>query len=578
MQPAETAIAAALAGHLPVDEEELLELLETPPSPEMGDYALPCFTLAGRLKQPPQQIAAGLAEEVGLPDDVREVRAEGPYLNFFLDRPRTAERVLRRIRAKADAYGSAELGRGKTVLLDYSSPNIAKHLGVHHLPGTLLGDSLRRIYSALGYETVAINFLGDWGSGFGKLIAAVERYDIEQPESLTVSDLQKLYVRYSREADEDERLQDAAREAARRLEEGEPEALRCWRAFRSISLAEFQRIYQLLDVHFDRVSGESEYAEAVPQTIERLQETGVAHQSEGALVVEFGEEMPPLMVRRSDGASLYATRDLAAALDRWGQHHFDRALYVIGNEQALHIGQLRAALRQMGCDWADRMVHVNFGLIKFRDEETGEARVGSTRSGQMLLLEEVLDEALARAARKVRENAGRFEPGTDLDELATTIGLGAVRFRQLSTRRTRDTVFDWDRMLDFEGDTGPYVMYAHARMCSILRKAGQDVTEDVDFSRLELPEEWALVRHLEQFPRAVRRAAEQYEPSAVASHLLDLCADFSTYYSAGMSEPARRVLCDDDRLRAARLLLVDATRHVIRNGLDLLGVSAPERM
>ncbi|MGD2175760.1 MAG: arginine--tRNA ligase, partial [Candidatus Brocadiaceae bacterium] len=267
-----------------------------------------------------------------------------------------------------------------------------------------------------------------------------------------------------------------------------------------------------------------------------------------------------------------------AAIHRWQEHEFDRALYVVGNEQSLHFRQLKAVLRRMGFEWADRIRHVNFGLIKFRDPETGRARVGASRRGETLLLEDVLDEAVSRAGSKIRQNVDRFEEGADLAELAEQIGIGAVVFRELSTRRTRDVVFDWDHMLDFEGDTGPYVQYAHARLCSILRKAGQQVSAAVDFSRLALPEEWTLVRHLERFPKAVQRAAQEYEPSAVATYLLELCADFSTYYSAGMREPERRVLCEDPATRAARLLLVDATRHVVRTGLELLGIAAPERM
>jgi len=284
------------------------------------------------------------------------------------------------------------------------------------------------------------------------------------------------------------------------------------------------------------------------------------------------------MVRKSDGASLYAARDIPAAEDRWDQHHFDQSLYVVGNEQSLHFSQLKAVLKRMGHEWADRIVHVNFGLIKFRDPETGQARVGSTRRGEAILLEDVLDEAVRRAQEKIEQNADRFTEGADLGELAAQVGIGAVVFRELSTRRTRDVVFEWDRMLDFEGDTGPYVQYAHARLCSILRKAGQPVTPEVDYARLAMPEEWTLVRHLERFPASVRRAAGDHEPSAVASCLLELCADFSTYYSAGMREPARRVLCGDAGTRAARLLLVDATRHVIRAGLEILGVATPDRM
>ncbi len=579
MQSAETAIAAALAAHLPLGELELLELLETPPSPQMGDCALPCFALAGRLKQPPRQIAADLADKVGLPDDVLRVQAEGPYLNFFLDRPRAAERVLRRIRAEADAYGGAELGRGRTVVIEFSSPNIAKHLGVHHLPSSVIGMSLCRLFDALGYEVVGLNFLGDWGTGFGRLIAAIERCSIEEPQELTVGDLQDLYVRYSQEAEDEPELQEAARAAFRRLEEGDPEATNAWEGIREVSLREFARVYGKLGIRFDAYTPESMYRDKIQPLLGRLLADGLAERSEGALVVPLEEKgLPPCMVQKSDGASLYVTRDIPAAEDRWERYRFERALYVVGNEQSLYFQQLRAVLDKMGHRWADRIMHVNFGLLKFVDADTGEARVGSTRRGEVLLLEEILDDAVCRARLKIEGNRERFDAEADLDELAARVGIGAVIFRQLATRRTSDIVFEWDRVLDFEGDTGPYVQYAHARLCSILRKAGQQVSEAVDFSLLELPEEWTLVRHLGRFPSTVRRAAELYEPSLIATYLLELCADFSTYYSVGMPDPERRVLCEDRDVRAARLLLVDAMRHVIRNGLELLGVSAPERM
>lgn len=582
-QSIEELIARRLAEQVPLDESELARLLETPPSPEMGDYGFPCFALSKRLRRGPDAIAAELQGKVRLPDGVREARAAGPYLNFFVDRPILTARVLGLISHLGPQYGADDPGSGKAVVIDYGSPNIAKHLGVHHLPSAVIGRALYRIHEKLGYRCVGVNFLGDWGTSFGRLIAAVERYSIAEPERLTVSDLQELYVRYSGEAEESPELQQAARDAFRRLEEGDAGVARIWGAFKHVSLEEFDRIYGMLGVAFDRVTPESFYNDRIEPTIERLRAEGVAQESRGALIVPLEEEgLPPCMLRKSDGASLYLARDIAAAEDRWEEHHFEKALYVVGNEQLLHFRQLKAVLKRMGHEWADRVVHVNFGLIKFRDAETGQARVGSTRRGEMLLLEDVLSEAVSRARAKIQENLDRFEEGADLEALAAQVGVGALVFGELSTRRTRDVVFDWDRMLDFEGDSGPYVQYAHARLCSILRKAGlpdgRPVAADVDFARLDTPEEWALVRHLERFPRAVRRAADEYEPSVIAAFLLELCADFSSYYSAGMREPERRVLCQDAPTRAARLLLVDCARHVIGSGLRLLGVAAPARM
>ncbi len=575
----EQRLAAALAEHLPFDASEVARLLEKPPSPEVGDCALPCFALARELRKNPARIAADLAASIELPDGFRDVRAEGPYLNFFINRRQWTEYVLKLVHRLGPAFGNSDAGAGCNVVIDFGSPNIAKHLGVHHLPGTLIGMALCRVYSALGYNVVGINYLGDWGTSFGRLIAAVERYGVTNYEGLDVSGWMDLYVRYSTEAEGDEGLQQAARDAFRRLEQGDPDAARIWRAVRNESLAEFERAYQTLGVEYDRVTGESEYVQAAAETVGWLLREGIAVESDGAVVVPLDdEEMPPCMVRKSDGTTIYAARDICAALERWREFEFEKALYVVGNEQALHFGQLRAVLRKMGCEWAERIEHVNFGLIKFRDPETGEARVGSTRRGEMLYMQQVLDEATCRARQKIEQNLDRFEEGTDLDAMAAEVGIGAVVFGELSTRRTRSVVFDWDRILDFEGDTGPYVQYAHARLCSILRKAQQAVRDCVDYERLALPEEWVLVRHIETFPRAVERAAAENEPSVIANYLLALCADFSSYYSAGMREPERRVLCPDEATRAARLVLVNATRHVIRNGLQLLGIAAPERM
>lgn len=575
----EKLIADQLAAHLPLGASEVAELIQTPPEPDMGDYGLPCFTLTKYLHKAPNEIAEELAASVDLPEGILKAQTFGPYLNFFADRALMTERVLTQIQGAQAAYGQHDLGAGKTVVVEYGSPNIAKHLGIHHLPSAAIGRSLCQIFKKLGYNCVSVNFLGDWGTSFGRLIAAVERYADTDAKNLTISDLQDLYVRYTGESKLRPEMAQSARDAFARLESGEERATRLWSAFKSVSLEEFDRVYGMLGISFDRVTPESFYRDRIEDMLTRLREQGVAVESAGALIVLLDDfSLPPCMVQKSDGASLYATRDIPAAEHRWNEYEFDRSLYVVGNEQALYFKQLRAVLKKMGHEWADRIAHVNFGLIKFRDPETGQARIGSTRRGEMLLLEDVLSEAVSRARGKIEENLDRFEDGLNLDELAAQVGIGAVVFRQLATRRMRDVVFDWDRMLDFEGDTGPYVQYAHARLCSILRKAPQAVQPDVDFSRLGTAEEWVLVRHLQGFPAAVRRAAQEYEPSIIASYLLELCADFSTYYSAGMRESDRRVLCDDAVTRAARLLLVDATRHVIRNGLDLLGIAAPERM
>lgn len=577
--PARRQIVQWLAEQVPLEPSQIDDLLEVPPDPQMGDYALPCFTLAAELHKSPVDIASEIAQNFEPTEDLSEIRAAGPYLNFSVDRGRMARRLLDSIHSLGADFGRSDEGAGRTVVIDYSSPNIAKHLGVHHLRSAIIGRALYRLFGALGYECVGINHLGDWGTSFGKLIVACERYEELDPETATVSDLQAAYVRFSAEAEENPELQDAARDAFRRLEEGDEHARRLWQAFKKVSLAEFERIYEMLGIEFDHYTPESFYLDMTDELLERLQQQGIAEKSEGALVVSLEEDdLPPMMLRKRDETTLYATRDLCAAEYRWENYGFEWCFYVVGGEQKLHFDQLRTVLDRMGHDWADRIEHVDFGLLKFIDEQTGRARKGSTRRGEMILLEDVLENGIDRAGDKIRENVEKLPDGADLDELAAQVGIGAVVFSDLSVSRSRDVIFDWDRMLDFEGDTGPYVQYAHARLCSILRKAGQDVDPDADCDLLDLPEEWALVRKLEDYPTRVEAAAGKREPSVIANYLLELCAEFSSYYSAGMREPQRRVLCSDPEVRSARLLLVDAVRHVIRNGLQLLGVAAPERM
>ncbi len=579
VNPIRQEIVDWLEGNLPLQASRIEELLEIPPSADMGDFALPCFELAARMKKAPQQIAAELAEDFTPTGGISAVKAAGPYLNFSVDREAMTADLLGRIYSRGSDYGRSDNKDRGTVVIDYSSPNIAKHLGVHHLRSAIIGRALYRIYRALGYEVEGINHLGDWGTAFGKLIVAYRRWGDGPTDDITVSELQQLYVKFNQEAEKNPELEDQARQAFRALEEGDPDATELWKRFKEVSLAEFQRIYNMLGVSFDRYTGESHYNDRLDDVLERLKESGLAERSQDALIVPLDDyDMPPLMLQKRDEGSLYATREICAAEDRWREFQFEKALYVVGNEQKLHFQQVKQVLDLMGYEWADRIEHVDFGLLKFKDPETGKAKTGSTRSGEMLLLEDVLTEGIEKAREKLQQNLDRLEDDADLDSLAADIGIGAVVFSDLCVRRTKDVIFDWDKMLDFEGATGPYLQYAHARLCSILRKSPDDVSPDVDFSCLELPEEWSLVRKLEFFPEEIARAADSNEPSIVANYLLELCTDFSAYYSAGMREKDRRVLCEDPDTRHARLLLVDAIRHVIRNGLTLLGIAAPERM
>jgi len=568
-----------LSENVPLERSRVSQLLGSPPSAEMGDYAFPCFALSSALKKEPGAIARELAGKFTPTAGVTAARPVGPYLNFFVDRQAMTAHVLRRVYSLGEEYGRSHVGKNRTIVIDYSSPNIAKHLGVHHLRSAIIGRSLYNIYEALGYRCVGINHLGDWGTGFGKLIAAYERWGLPEGQEATVSQLQELYVRFNREAEHDPQLEEEARRAFRRLETGEPRARQLWKAFKEVSLQEFERIYRMLGIRFDHYTAESFYNDKIGATLLRIRQAGLSRVSDDAVIVPLDQyQMPPCLLQKSDETSLYATRDICAAEYRWQRFRFEKALYVVGREQRLHFNQFKKVLELMGHQWADRIVHVDFGLLVFRDAESGRARKGSTRTGEMALLEDVLNDGIRKAEEKVRQNLDRFQEGTDLQELASTIGIGAVVFSDLCVRRNKDVIFDWDQMLDFEGDTGPYVQYAHARLSSILRKAQQQVSPDVDCSLLDLPEEWGIVRKIEAFPDVVVRAADALEPSMIATYLLELCARFSAYYSAGMRQKDKRVLCEDGGLRAARLLLVDGVRHVIRNGLGLLGIQAPERM
>jgi arginyl-tRNA synthetase len=563
------AFARQVAGLTGTEVSEAESLVTVPPNPEMGHYAFPCFAAARTLRRKPNEIADDLAARFEPDEYIASAKAAGPYLNVFVRNDRFLEWSLKQVVAEKAKFGRSDVGAGKTVVVEFSSPNIAKHPFFHNVRTTMIGHAIANIYSALGYPVVRMTYLGDWGTQFGVLIAAYKKWGDERTlQGDAVANLNELYVKYSQEAKENEAMRDEARAWFKKLEDGDEEAVALWKKFREVSLSAFEDIYRVLGVTFDVVSGESLYDRKMPDTIKRIEEAGLAVMDQGALIVDLtAEKMPPVILRKSDGATLYHTRDIAAAEDRWNTYRFHKMIYVVGQDQRLHFRQFFTVLKKMGYDWAERCLHVDFGLVRLKGEE-GSVKMGS-RAGRVILLKDVLSEVIARTTAAIEQKNADLP---NKEEIAKQLGVGAVIFNDLKRQRVKDVDFDWDSVLSFEGETGPYVQYAHVRLCSILRKYGKPVSTEIDFALLKEPEELDLAKALSEFGAAVRRAAEGCEPSVISQYLLDLCGRFSNYYHKHI------VVGDDPALTAARVLLVEAIRQTISNGLALLGMAAPEEM
>ncbi|HUT66503.1 MAG TPA: arginine--tRNA ligase [Spirochaetota bacterium] len=561
-------IAELLSGVLELDPEQTRSLIEKPPNSDFGDFAVPCFGFAKKLRKDPKMIASDFAARVKPGGLIEKAEPRGPYLNIFLDRSRFIEEVI------ADLTGTGfdrplAGGDGKTVIIDYSSPNIAKPFGIGHLRSTVIGNSLKRIFAYLGYRTIGINHIGDWGTQFGKLITA---YKLWGDEKKLVHDpiryLYDLYVRLHREAEKDPSLEDDARQWFSRLEKQDPEALELWQRFRDLSIEDFKRIYGRLGVSFEHYTGESFYSNLLDETVEEVKKSGITQRSEGALIVPL-EDMPPALITKKDGSTLYLTRDIAAVLYRKKSYNFDMILYVVGSPQALHFRQLFGVLERMGNDWVSRCHHIPFGQIRFSHGAM------STRKGNIIFLEEVMDKAVSLARDIIEEK----NPGlTNREEIAEAIGVGSIIFNDLKNSRIKDITFDWDEILNFNGETGVYLQYTHARIGSLLKKLEQKYGALEPFSELKFgecqfgDEGYEIVGLLNDFEKTVRRAGKEFEPSVISRYLLDVAKAFNTFYNSC------RVITEDELVSRSRGLIVLCCRKVLRQGLELLGISAIEEM
>ena len=541
----------------------LVEWLETPPTPDMGDYAFPCFRLAKQLKKSPTAIASDLGAALTLPEGIERAVAAGPYLNFYISRTTLAKAVLSRVFAEGDRYGASDLGKKRNICIDFSAVNIAKPFHIGHLRSTVIGNALYRIYEHMGYNCVGINHLGDWGTQFGKMLYAFKTWGSRaEVDEQGVSALVKLYVRFHEEAETDPTLNDAARAWFKRIEDNDPEAMELYLWMKEITLAEAARVYELLGIQFDSYAGESFYNDKMGRVVDELKAKGLLKLDDGAQIVDLSEwKMPPCIILRSDGATLYATRDIAAALYRKDTYDFAKCLYVVAYQQDLHFRQWFKVVELMGYDWASDLTHVSFGMVSVKDGTL------STRHGKVIYLIDVLKAAVEKTYEIICEKSPDLP---DKRAVAVQVGVGAVIWNGLYNGRIKDVQFDWETALNFDGETGPYAQYTHARACSVLRKAAPAAS--IDYAQLTDPEAAAVVSALAAFPDAVSEAMEKNEPYLVSRAVIAVCAAFNRFYYE------QRIMADDPAVRNARLSLTKAAAQVIRIGLSLLGIAAPERM
>lgn len=543
--------------------EEISQLIEIPPKPEMGDFAFPCFRLAKSYHKAPPMIAQNLKESIGDQAFLSEIKVIGGYLNFYVDKAQYAQQIIDKYNNATD-YGCSDQGKDKTICIDYSSPNVAKNFHVGHLRTTIIGNSLYKIFSKLGYKVVRINHLGDWGTQFGKLIVAYKKWGSrEAVEEKGIEELMDIYVKFHEEAEKDDSLNDEARAWFLKMEQGNEEALEIWQWFRDISLKEFMRVYNILGMEFDSFAGESFYRDKTADVIKRLTDDGLLKESQGAMIVPLDEyDMPPCIVAKKDGSSIYATRDLAAILYRKATYNFDRCLYVTGLEQKLHFAQVFKVIELMGNDYAKNLVHIPYGLVSLKSGKI------SSRKGNVIFAEDLLRESINKTTSIIEEKNPDIP---DKEEVAKQVGIGAIIFNDLYNQRIKDVIFDWNKLLNFDGETGPYVQYTYARASSVLRKIGE-VPDTIDYTLLTDEASIGLLKEIERYPQVIKDAAERYEPSVIARYSIDLAHAFNKFYHEC------QINVEDETTKYTRTNVVKIARYIIKDALSLLGIQCPEQM
>ena len=551
--------------NLETDIEELFSTLEKPKDETMGDIALPCFKFAKLLRNSPINIAKEISENLEMDDRISKVEVVSGYVNFYANSEKLCESILENISNKGEKYGFVNNGKGKNVVIDYSSPNIAKPFHLGHFRTTIIGRALYNMYNELGYNSVGVNHLGDWGRQFGLLIVGYERfkdeYDIEK-DPLHI--LSEIYVRINKLAKEDESIFDLARDNFKKLEDGDEQLLKLWQYFKDVSLKEYDRIYKILGCHFDSYNGEAFYNDKMDEVVNMLDEKGVLETSEGAKVVKLGENEPPCIILKSNGSTIYATRDLAAVLYRVRTYDFAKAIYVTSYEQIHHFKQVFEVAKNIVDEkYTKGLVHVPYGMVRLK---TGKM---STREGTVIYLQDLIADAIVKAKKIIEDKGADVE---DIDLLAKQIGIGALVFNDLKHNKIKDIVFDLDEVLRFDGETGPYVQYTYVRICSLLNKAGIDINSIKKINYMYNEDEVKLVKLLDKFESVIYEAAESYEPSVLARYIIDVASSFSTFYN---NNP---ILVEDKDIKEARLLLVNSSGIVIKKGLSLLGIEVPTKM